>query len=182
MPWPPSFAHSGDTFPRDGGPLGCLRMRELSANPRIGSRIARHVRTEPAVSAESNIETIKAVYAAFNKGDLARILDVLSDDVDWATEATSTAAPWYGARHGKQQVADFFSAFTGTMATDEFTLLAYAAYGDDVMTVVHHRSHNKDTGHSVDMNQHHWFGFSNGKIAYHRASEDTAQVEASLRN
>lgn len=133
------------------------------------------------MSAESNIETVKAVYAAFSKGDMSGILDVLSDEIDWATEAASTAAPWYGVRLGKQQVADFFSEFSRTMQTDEFTPLAYAATGDEVMTVVHHRSRNIATGRSVDMNQHHWFSFSNGKIARHRASEDTAQVEASFR-
>ncbi|WP_034268565.1 nuclear transport factor 2 family protein [Actinospica robiniae] len=134
------------------------------------------------MSAESNIETIKAVYAAFGKGDMSGILEVLSDDIDWATEAASTAAPWYGVRHGKQQVAAFFSEFSRTMRTDEFTLLAYTASGDDVMTVVRHRSHSIVTGRSVDMNQHHWFTFNNGKITHHRASEDTAQVEAALRS
>jgi hypothetical protein len=29
-------------------------------------------------------------------GDVAAILDRVSDDVDWAAEAASKTAPWYG--------------------------------------------------------------------------------------
>ncbi|MEV7775192.1 hypothetical protein [Kitasatospora sp. NPDC086791] len=46
------------------------------------------------MSAESNVATVKAIYEAFGRGDAQAILDAVSDDVDWATETTSTAAPF----------------------------------------------------------------------------------------
>ena len=59
------------------------------------------------MSAEDNIKTIEAVYEAFGRGDVAAILDVVTDDIDWATDTKSTAAPWYGPHHGKSGVTDF---------------------------------------------------------------------------
>ena len=63
------------------------------------------------MSADANIKTIMSVYEAFGRGDVAAILDAVTDDVDWAAEATGTAAPWYGIRHGKDAVAAFFAEF-----------------------------------------------------------------------
>ena len=61
------------------------------------------------MSADANIKTIAEVYQAFGRGDVAAIIDTVTDDVDWAAEAASSAAPWYGVRHGKDAVAAFFS-------------------------------------------------------------------------
>src|SRR2546426_232795 len=65
------------------------------------------------MSADANIKTIMGVYEAFGRGDVAAILDAVTDDVDWAAEAAGTAAPWYGVRHGKEAVAAFFAGFAG---------------------------------------------------------------------
>src|ERR1019366_8086589 len=51
-------------------------------------------------------ESIEQVYDAFGRGDVAAILDSVTDDVDWASEAKSSGAPWYGVRHGKDGVTD----------------------------------------------------------------------------
>lgn len=73
------------------------------------------------MSDDVKIKTIMQVYEAFGRGDAAGILDAVADDVDWAAEASSTAAPWYGARHGKDAVARFFAEFGSTMEVEEFT-------------------------------------------------------------
>jgi uncharacterized protein len=79
------------------------------------------------MSADANIKTIAEVYEAFGRGDVAAILDAVTDDVDWAAEAASTAAPWYGVRRGKDAVAEFFSGFGSTMEVEEFTPVSFAA-------------------------------------------------------
>src|SRR6267154_6611677 len=88
------------------------------------------------MSADANIKTIMSVYEAFGRGDVAAILDAVTDDVDWAAETTSTAAPWYGVRHGKDAVAAFFTAFGSAMEIEEFTPASLAANDTDVLTVV----------------------------------------------
>jgi uncharacterized protein len=134
------------------------------------------------VSADANIKTITAVYEAFGRGDVAAILDAVSDDVDWAAEAASSAAPWYGVRHGKDAVAAFFSDFGSTMEVEEFTPVSFAANDTDVLTVVRFRARSRGTGRTAQMNLHHYFKFRDGKIAYYRGTEDTAQTERVLRS
>lgn len=133
------------------------------------------------MSADVNIKTVEQVYDAFGRGDVAAILDVVTDDVDWASETTSTAAPWYGVRHGKDGVATFFADFGTTMEVQEFRPISIAANDTDVLAVIRLRSTSRATGKSVAMDLHHVFTFRDGKIVYYRGTEDTAQTAAALR-
>ena len=67
------------------------------------------------------------------------------------------------------------------MEVEERPPLALAASDDDVHSVVRIRARSRATGKSVAMNPHHFFTFRDGKIAYYRGTEDTAQTEAALR-
>ena len=133
------------------------------------------------MSADANIKTITQVYEAFGRGDVAAILDAVTDDVDWAAEAASSAAPWYGVRHGRDAVAAFFSDFGSTMEVEEFTPVSFAANDTDVLTMVRFRARSRSTGKTAAMNLHHYFKFRDGKIAYYRGTEDTAQTQAVLQ-
>jgi ketosteroid isomerase-like protein len=130
---------------------------------------------------DANIKTIEGVYDAFTRGDVDAILAVVTDDVDWASETTSTVAPWYGVHHGRDGVGEFFTAFASAMDVEEFTPVAFAANDNDVLTVVRFRVRSKSTGREAAMDLHHVFRFREGKIAYYRGTEDTAQTEAVLR-
>jgi len=133
------------------------------------------------MSAEINIKIIQDVYQAFGQGDVAAILDAVAEDVDWAAEAASSAAPWYGVRHGRGEVAQFFEAFGSAMEVEEFTPVSFAANDTDVHTVVRFRARSRATGKAEAMNLHHFFTFRDGKIAYYRGTEDTEQTVAVLR-
>ena len=134
------------------------------------------------MSADANIKTIAEIYEAFGRGDVAAILAAVTDDVDWAAEAASSAAPWYGTRHGRDAVAAFFSDFGSTMEVEEFTPVSFAANDTDVLTVVRFRAKSRNTGRTAQMNLHHYFKFRDGKVAYYRGTEDTAQTVAVLRS
>ena len=133
------------------------------------------------MSADANIKTIAQAYEAFGRGDVAAILDMVTDDVDWAAEAASDGAPWYGVRHGRDAVARFFTDYGSAMEVEEFTPVSLAANDTDVLTVVRFRSKSRATGKSAAMDLHHYFRFRDGKIAYYRGTEDTAQTETVLR-
>jgi ketosteroid isomerase-like protein len=134
------------------------------------------------MGAEDNIKTIQAIYEAFGRGDIGTVLDGVADDVDWSTDAATRGAPWYGPRHGKGDVVAFFEAFGSTMEVQEFTPLSFAANDDgEVFAVVRCRATSRATGGQMDQNLHHFFRIRDGRVAYYRGSEDTAQVEAALR-
>jgi ketosteroid isomerase-like protein len=133
------------------------------------------------MSPDDNIKTIEVVYEAFGRGDLQVILDSITDDVDWAAEASTRGAPWYGPRKGREGVTSFFQAFGSTMDVQEFTPISFAANQTDVHSVVHCRATSRATGKAIDHDLHHFFRFRDGKIAYYRGTEDTAQTEAALK-
>ena len=128
------------------------------------------------MSADDNVKTIQAVYEAFGRGDVAAILDAVTDDVDWASEASSTEVPWWGVRNGKEQVTDFFTQLAANEEVLEFTPIAMVGGGDDVLTVVRYRAKATKTGKTVDMEIHHHFHFAGTKISRYRGSEDTLQT------
>jgi ketosteroid isomerase-like protein len=132
------------------------------------------------MGADDNIKTIQTIYEAFGRGDVGTILDAVTDDVDWASDTSSTVAPWYGVKHGKDGVTSFFQAFGSTMEVDEFTPFTFAANEDAVFAVVRFRGKPRTTQKTVEMNLHHYFRFRGGKIFYYRGTEDTAQTEAAL--
>ena len=130
------------------------------------------------MSAEDNIKTIQAVYEAFGRGDVGFILDSVSEDVDWASDTASTAAPWYGAHRGKAGVTDFFQAFGSTMTVQQFEPVSFASNDSEVHTIVKLKATRTVNGRSAEMNLHHWFVFDCGKIVYYRGTEDSALTEA----
>ena len=134
------------------------------------------------MSADANIKTIMSVYEAFGRGDVAAILDAVTSDVDWAAEADPAVAPWHGVRHGQDAVAAFFAEFGSTMEVEEFTPVSVAANDTDVLSVVQFRARSRATGKTATMHLHHFFKFRDGKIAYYRGTEDTAQTQAVLQN
>jgi len=128
----------------------------------------------------ANIETIQRVYEAFGRGDVGTILDTLTDDIDWASESSSTLAPWHGVRHGKTEVQGFFEALGATADVLEFTPLSFAANDTDVMVIIRFEMKVRSTGRSGAMTLHHWWRLRDGKVCHYRGTEDTALTAALL--
>lgn len=86
------------------------------------------------MSAGQNIDTTKAIYDAFGRGDVDAILERCTDDVDWAADAATAVAPWHGVKHGKGEVPSFFAGIQETGPVTEFSPLSFAGNEDgDVM-------------------------------------------------
>jgi ketosteroid isomerase-like protein len=133
------------------------------------------------MSAEQNIETVKAIYEAFGRGDVDAILERCTDDVDWASDAAIEVAPWHGVKHGKAELPSFFAGIGQTGPVTEFTPLSFAGNDDgDVMVFLHYAFTVTATGKHVATNLHHYWRFRDGKIAYYRGSEDTALIASAL--
>ena len=124
---------------------------------------------------DQNIKTVQGIYEAFGRGDVEHILEQVTDDVDWASEARGEVAPWHGIHKGRSEVTQFFQELAAHAEVTEFTPLSFASNEDgDVMTVVRFAMKIPATGKSGEMDLHHWFQFRDGKVAYYRGTEDTA--------
>ncbi|MCU1348380.1 MAG: hypothetical protein JWO56_1410 [Acidobacteria bacterium] len=60
----------------------------------------------------SNVETVRTIYSAFSRGDVATILAFLAEDVEWEYGGGSTDVPWLQPRHGRAGAAAFLQALT----------------------------------------------------------------------
>lgn len=125
------------------------------------------------MGADENVKTIQTVYEAFGRGDVQAILDVLANDVDFASEPDQKIAPWHG-RRSKAEVPAFFQALADTVDVTEFTPLAFASNDTDVMVVIRFGMKVKATNKSGTMDLHHWWRFRDGKVVMYRGTEDTA--------
>ena len=132
------------------------------------------------MGSNENIKTVQVLYEAFGRGDVPRILDELTDDVDWATEAQTAVAPWHRRYVGKDEVPAFFESLAETITVTEFTPMSFTANDTDVMCVIRFGTRSNATGKSATANIHHWWRFRDGKVCYYRGAEDTALTQEVL--
>src|SRR5688572_9053963 len=70
--------------------------------------------TPASPSPTSLTDRVKAVYAAFARGDVPTILEIFSEDVDWEYgRATQSEVPWLRSGKGRAHAASFFQALGG---------------------------------------------------------------------
>ena len=133
------------------------------------------------MSADDNLAAVKKIYEAFGQGDVETILGMLADEVDWAAEASGDAAPWYGRRTNRDQVAAFFAEIGGALEVQEFAPKSFAANDDgEVMAVIGFKVTVQATGRQAEMEIHHYWRFEDGKVVRYRGTEDTAQMKEAL--
>jgi uncharacterized protein len=132
------------------------------------------------MSQQENLSTIKEIYDAVGRGDVAAIQDRVTDDVDWSAEAASKAAPWYGQRTGKAGVGDFFGDLANSIEISEFTPHSFAAGETDVQLLVNWTFRSIATGRETSMTMHHYWRLRDGKVDQFRGSEDTQLTAETL--
>lgn len=130
------------------------------------------------MSQQENLSTVNEIYAAVGRGDVGAILDRVTNDVDWAAEASSQAAPWYGPRSGKAGVERFFGDLAGHIEISEFEPHSLAAGDDDVHVLVRWTFRAHATGRAASMQMHHYWRLRDGKVDQFRGSEDTELTAA----
>jgi uncharacterized protein len=129
---------------------------------------------------DTKIETIQEMYAAFGRGDVETIINMLTDDVDWSAESAAIIAPWHGRCNGKNEVPRFFEGIGKATEVTEFTPLSITSNDTDVIVAVHWAYTVNATGKRAAMHMQHWWRFANGKIVFFRGSEDTEQSAAAF--
>lgn len=122
----------------------------------------------------SNLETVKAIYEAFGRGDIPFILSQLADDVEWDSWTTENFAqkadiPWLKHRKGKDGVEGFFKA-VATMGIYRFDVLSLMEGGNQVVSEL-----VIGCKYFLDESLHLWTFDESGKVTRFRHYVDTAQ-------
>ena len=129
------------------------------------------------MSEARNTQIVKDAYAAFLRGDIAAILAMVDDAVQWqGVIGTEGVLPQAGLRQGRDAVAEFFSQVDATVGFDEFAPSEFIAQGDQVAVVGSYRGRAKTTGQRFETVWVMVFTIRDGKIARFREFTDSAQL------
>jgi len=129
------------------------------------------------MSEQSNINTIQDLYSAFGRGDVATILNHLTDDIRWVSHLDSIV-PWAGDFSGKARVPKFFDAIFHSVDVEVFNPQEWVAQGDTVISIGEFGCKGKATGKSTLARWIFIWKFKDGRVASYEQFEDPVIADA----
>lgn len=116
-----------------------------------------------------NVATVNSAYEAFGRGDIAAVIDVLADDVEWSSPLT---LPHGGQFKGKAGVGEFFQGIGGLWTGLQLDIHGVTALsGDSVVGVVTANGELRSGG-PAGYGAAHVFTFADGKVTRFREYVD----------
>jgi uncharacterized protein len=123
--------------------------------------------------AEQSVQTVRDVYEAFARGDVAAVLGAMTDDIEWHE---ADGMPYGGVYRGGQAVAqNVFGPITTDVGDFAVTPEQLISEGDTVVAVTRYTGTGKETGKELDIPVVHVWDVRDGKIARFRQFADTAE-------
>lgn len=126
------------------------------------------------MSEQANLRIIKDAYEAFKRGDIQKVIDAMSDDVEWETPGPNEI-PYAGVFRGKGGIADFFRILADSDDVEFFEPESFFAQGDRVVVLGHYSARVKATGRLAQADWVHSFVLRDGKVMRGREYFDTAK-------
>jgi ketosteroid isomerase-like protein len=123
----------------------------------------------------SNTATVRAIYEAFGRGDVAAILDKLDDAIEWETAVPVPDVPWLRARRGKANIAGFFESLASVEIT-RFEPHTIFDGGEKVFVLTALEATARGKRYSFPNNGHLWQFNATGKVVKYDHVTDTAQM------
>ena len=132
------------------------------------------------MSEAENVRVVQEMFAAFGRGDVAGVLDRLSEDIQWRIAGPSEL-PYAGLHRGRDEVARFFETFGRVSEFEVFEPQEYFAKGDKVVVLGHERQRVRTTGQVVETEWAMVFVLRDGRITQFHNYVDTHAVAAAHR-
>ena len=129
-------------------------------------------------AAPEALAVVQSAYAAFNRGDIPAVLDVIADDVEWKFIG-SKGLPYTGTFRGKDEVAKFFASIPEVEDLLVFEPRESIPAGDKVAVLGWERSQVRLGGKVFESEWAHIFTIRDGRIVRFWGMYDTqASAEA----
>src|SRR5262245_14382847 len=132
---------------------------------------------EDAMSS-ANIKLVQDAYAAFGRGDIPAILDVMTPDITIGIVGRMQDAPFFGLHSGKTGAAEFFKRLDEAHAISMFEPLRVLAAEDKVFVWGRYTWTMRNSGASDPTEWLHVITMRDGKMAEWRGHNDTAMLAA----
>lgn len=129
----------------------------------------------------TNIESVKTMYAAFGRGEIGTIIDGTAGGVDWQTYGNKAHFPTLLAVKGHAGVQDFFKTVGDNLEFTEFAPQEFFTDGNTVVALGHYTTKVKKTGKTAASHWAHVFTFKDGKVVKFREYADTANFADAYR-
>jgi len=128
----------------------------------------------------TNKELVQSAFENFQKGNVAGIMEMMSDDIVWDMNGPVAILPFAGPRKGKAEVMDFFAQIAATSDFQKFEPQAYVAEGDNVAAFGVAVATNKQTGKQATSRWAMSWTFSDGKATKYHNYSDTYELVQSF--
>ena len=125
-------------------------------------------------------ELAQRIYQFFGKGDLAGVLDTLSEDVVWELVGPHSI-PYFGRYSGHDGVKDFFAALFENEEILEFLPEQFIGTGDTVAVIGRERCRAKRTGREFSVRWVQVFKSEGNQITQWCEHIDTAPMVDAYR-
>ena len=130
------------------------------------------------MSEQTNVQAVRAAYAAFKRGDIGSILNGLTGNVEWIAPAIE---PVRGTYHGRDGVARFFQQVNEISEFSSFEPHEYVAQGDRVIALGSYKATVRSTNRAYECEWAMSFTLRDGKISKFQEFTDTAAIAAALQ-
>lgn len=119
--------------------------------------------------------TLQTIYAAFGRGDVPAILELLAEEIDWEYGPNPSEVPWLRARRGRAGVAEFFGAVAANLDFTQFEVRNLLEGDRVVVALIDFTCTVKPTGRQLrEIDEAHIWRFDErGRIVKFRHAADT---------
>ncbi len=124
-----------------------------------------------------SVNLIDSLYAAFRRGDLNAILDIVSDDTEWIVYGPEELE-FTGQFHGRNGVKKFLEALIATQDEITVEINDRIAQGNKAVAIGSYSARIKATGKRATIPIAHVWTIENGKITRFLDFFDTAAAKA----
>jgi len=129
----------------------------------------------------ANIKLVQDAYAAFGRGDIPAVLDMMTPDTSIGIVGRKQDAPFFGIHNGKAGAAEFFKLLDEAHAISKFEPQRFLSAEDKVFIWGRYTWTMRNSGVSDTTSWFHEITVRDGKMAEWRGHNDTAMLAAAYR-
>ena len=129
---------------------------------------------------QENTNTVKAMYAAFGRGDIPALLNSLADRIEWEIPGRQDGIPFAGTYRGRDSVGQFFTLMAESIDYNLFEPREFIAQGNQVIALGRYKATAKPSGNTFETEWAMAWTLSEGKATHFRVYDDTSAVLAAL--
>ncbi len=128
---------------------------------------------------QDNVKLVQSVYEAIGRGDIQRVLESMTEDVEIAFPGPNEI-PFAGTFQGRGGAGDFFSTIGANVEVHEFVPQEFIAQGDITVVLGHERLTAKPTRRIWETDWAMAWTVRDGKVSHLYEYHQTAAIAAAF--